>query len=374
MRNIIYIGNFELPDKNAAAHRVVNNAKALRELGFNVILMDTRRDNGDSILDSKSECFGFVTYSMKHNNKRFYSISDFISVYNSFQNPIYAVVAYNYPGIALGRLLHFCRKNGIKLYADCTEWYGFVGINPFVKIITGIDSFIRMELVQPRVDGMIAISRYLEDYYKKKVKTICVPPLTDLDDDKWCEHSVTNNEKMQILYAGSPGKHKDKLNKIIESIYDAQLDSIVFRIIGITKEQFLEYYPEDEHIIKDLDNIVIFMGRQPHDLVIHYLKQSDFSMFYREITRVTMAGFPTKFSEAITCGTPVITNRTSDLAEYLREGENGYWIDDIKKDVAKLFKSGKTIRCKNNVDCTIFDYRNYIEIISTLFADGTSSK
>ena len=37
---IIYIGGFELPDKNAAAHRVLGNAKILRELGYKVILIE----------------------------------------------------------------------------------------------------------------------------------------------------------------------------------------------------------------------------------------------------------------------------------------------------------------------------------------------
>ena len=33
---ILYLGNFELPDKNAAAHRVLGIAKALREGGNEV--------------------------------------------------------------------------------------------------------------------------------------------------------------------------------------------------------------------------------------------------------------------------------------------------------------------------------------------------
>ena len=39
METIIYIGSFEMPDKNAAAHRVLNNARNLRELGFNVVFV-----------------------------------------------------------------------------------------------------------------------------------------------------------------------------------------------------------------------------------------------------------------------------------------------------------------------------------------------
>ena len=41
---ILYIGGFELPDKNAAAHRVLSNAKALRDSGKNVILVGINKD------------------------------------------------------------------------------------------------------------------------------------------------------------------------------------------------------------------------------------------------------------------------------------------------------------------------------------------
>lgn len=36
---ILYIGGFELPDKNAAAQRVVSNAKLCRDLGYEVTLI-----------------------------------------------------------------------------------------------------------------------------------------------------------------------------------------------------------------------------------------------------------------------------------------------------------------------------------------------
>ena len=37
---ILYVGGFELPDKNAAAHRVLSNGKAIRELGYDVVFVD----------------------------------------------------------------------------------------------------------------------------------------------------------------------------------------------------------------------------------------------------------------------------------------------------------------------------------------------
>ena len=46
-KNILYIGNFELPDKNAAAHRVLGIAKALRECGNNVSFVGVNKEDAD---------------------------------------------------------------------------------------------------------------------------------------------------------------------------------------------------------------------------------------------------------------------------------------------------------------------------------------
>lgn len=358
-KSIIYIGGFELPDKNAAAHRVLNNAKALRELGYDVIFIDINRECSTGILETKDECCGFTKFSMQYTNKRLVSIEDFQKVYKFLNIDLYAVIAYNYPGIALGKLLGFCRKNKIKIYADCTEWFGFLGNNPITKLIKGIDSFIRMNIVQPKLDGMIAISSYIASYYEKKLPTICIPPLTDINDEKWKPEPAADHEFIEILYAGNPGKHKDKINKIIEALTKMPDAEVHLTVIGISKEEFLSYYPEDKNVLEQLEDMVTFKGKLPHREVITYLKQADFSMFYREVTRITMAGFPTKFSEAITCGTPVITNKTSDLERYLIEGENGYWINDIESDLRRLFVEKKTICCKDTVSRSLFYYESY---------------
>ena len=41
---VLYIGGFELPDKNAAAHRVISNAFLLRELGYEVSFIGISED------------------------------------------------------------------------------------------------------------------------------------------------------------------------------------------------------------------------------------------------------------------------------------------------------------------------------------------
>jgi glycosyltransferase involved in cell wall biosynthesis len=134
-------------------------------------------------------------------------------------------------------------------------------------------------------------------------------------------------------------------------------------VIGISKEHFLEYYPEDEEVVASLGERVSFLGKMSHKDVLLYLKRADFSIFYRAKTRVTMAGFPTKFSESISCGTPVITNLTSDLSAYLKDGINGFIIEEnIDRSLKEILSIG-TMNLKvlkKNVNKSLFDYHNYI--------------
>ena len=54
-KTILYIGGFELPDKNAAAHRVLSNAKLFKLLGYNTVFIGTDKSGkkNNSIFDSK---------------------------------------------------------------------------------------------------------------------------------------------------------------------------------------------------------------------------------------------------------------------------------------------------------------------------------
>jgi glycosyltransferase involved in cell wall biosynthesis len=79
-----------------------------------------------------------------------------------------------------------------------------------------------------------------------------------------------------------------------------------------------------------------------------------------------MAGFPTKFTESISCGTPVITNKTSDIEDYLIDGMNGFFLtmqleNDIKvmKRIVSLEKSEILTMKKYCNESKVFSYINF---------------
>lgn len=363
---ILYVGGFELPDKNAAAHRVLNNAKIFKELGFNVVFCGVSREI-DNDTGYKENIFGFDSMplryptSAKQWTKQLLNGNNYLKFF-SLYNDIRYVVCYNLHAVPLARLIRLCRRKKIKIIADCTEWYeNKPSLNP-ISLIKCIDTFLCMRIFQKKCDGMIAISSYLADYYKKSVKNIIVvPPLVDLEDKKYIfDGEKPHNKLTTLVYSGSPSASKESLGEVIKCLNGISNLSFKLKIVGIDCEQFCKMY----NVLPNNDKIE-FMGRVSHKTAIQTVRESDYAIIIRPKTRVTMAGFPTKFAEAISVETAVIANDISDLSRYLKNGKNGYLVtlENLQGDLKKILLAKEIPQ----IESDIFDYRKYRELFKKLF-------
>ena len=76
----VYIGGFRLPDKNAAAHRVMSVAKNLQNLGYSItFLHKTNNENAEKGCNS-FKCVDLVRNNISDDVRYFYSI-DYVKVY-----------------------------------------------------------------------------------------------------------------------------------------------------------------------------------------------------------------------------------------------------------------------------------------------------
>ncbi|PQJ73797.1 glycosyltransferase [Polaribacter gangjinensis] len=323
---ILYVGGFILPDRNAAAQRVVSNAKAIREVGFDVVFLGKSYESVKKIDKQEAKEFqGFKIYEETYPK----GLSSWIYHLTSIRNVkklieklgsknIHSIIAYNYPSFALQRLLNYTKSKDINIVSDCTEWA--LDLNNFSlrSILKYVDTFYRMKHIHNKLDGLIAISRFLFDYYNSKMENVIfLPPLVDCKDKKW--GNLINAKELEIVYAGSPGNgNKDKLDSIIDvlSIVKNRLNrKFQLIIIGISYDQFKTNF-KSYKIPENIKDDIIFLGRVPHLEAVCRVQKACFSIFLREDNIINKAGFPTKFVEAITSGTPVITNDSSNLSEY----------------------------------------------------------
>ena len=98
---IIYWGNFELPDKNASANRVVSNGKIFTKLGYRVVFLGSRAASNyfggvqKTAFDENmfEECYPAST---KLWLKYVFDISTIQSLIDRFSD-VKLVIAYNIP-------------------------------------------------------------------------------------------------------------------------------------------------------------------------------------------------------------------------------------------------------------------------------------
>ena len=396
-KTIIYIGGFELPDKNAAAQRVLANAKILRELNYNVLLIgiDKELQNDSDIKKTKRTIEGFESFSMPYPNSKKLWFTHIISAHVMKMlllemDDVYAVICYNYPAIAMYNILQLCKKKNIMCLADATEWYENSGGGVLFNSIKWLDTFLRMYYVHSKVDGIISVSTFLTEFYTKKHQSVIqLPTLYDVKDFKYSKKSENKDKKTHFLYAGSAftiervtkdrSNIKDRLDVIISTFVKVHKSNTEFilNIYGLTKENYLLVFPEYKEILFKLDKHILFHGRCPHQEIIKSIQESDFTIFIRRLDRVIEAGFPSKYSESISYGTPVISNMISNIEPYSEEGKNHFELDlnDENNRVKKILKileleedtiDDMKFYCKNH---KIFDYRIYIKEMETFFQD-----
>lgn len=376
MKRILYVGGFELPDRNPAAHRVLSIAKALREDDIEVILLGVSNITKKcSVLDSKKKIDGFDAFSRNYPAgiskwmRYLTSISDVLKVVESYGN-IDGIICYNYQAVALERLRKYCNQHNIKIYSDCTEWYSTDGQNVLFKIIKGFDIWYRMHIVHKRLDGIIAISRYLERYYSVCRDTLRIPPLVDVQEKKWKIQPKCLGNNINFVYSGSPGV-KDKIAVIVTAFLKLPSKyKYDLWIIGISKGEFIDRYMPDNNNVTISDNIH-FLGRIPHNENIAYLKGADCSLIIRESNRTNNAGFPTKFVEAVTADMDIIATDVSDLSEYSDRTHLFIVRDDLQKSLVRYFDSYKK---RDKKLSSVFDYRQWKDNIVNFITKNEAVK
>lgn len=390
---ILYIGAFRFPNGDAAASRVLNNARVLRDLGHQVTIISFGGHYRVEDLTEDGYVFDSLryiisqdidTHSFKERAERYICpypncrkwMKTNVSYYDS-------VIVYG-PTFALNCwLIKFCKKHRKSLICDITEWYA-ASETPGGKLspIYWCSEW-NMKHTLKRISRKILISNYLNRLYPES-ENIIVPPLINVLDPKWHQDiSVIDNrtikahQGIRILYAGTPA-NKELLGNLIYAmllLLDKGEMRIQLVVAGVSPEQASSMVKEDARLGQYSKNLV-FLGRIPQEMVAAYYRMCDFSAIIRERTRKNMAGFPTKMAESMAGGCPVILTDTSDLSQYAKDGENAIIIDDVKvetianalvrvrglssQDIANMKSSArKTAESK-------FDYRNYLSEINNI--------
>jgi glycosyltransferase involved in cell wall biosynthesis len=299
---------------------------------------------------------------------------------NDLEERMAAVVSYGSLSLSLWslRVLSWCRKRRIGYIGDCVDWLSVSYGSLFFRAAKWLDATLARTYIDSRADGVIAVTTYLQDYYRRRGrKTVVIPPLSIYSPCEQVTRSATD-DRVQLIYAGIPFplgrsardcRHfKDRIDKAISYLYSAYRAGhrFVFHIYGFTRQEFLQALPDFADIVYEMGESLDFGGFLTNAEIMERVRDADFTFLIRDDNRSTRAGFPTKVTESISCGTPVIATRTSDLARYLTDGEQVCWVSldgkEAADDVVRALSLPRTQIEEMKRTCVssrMFAYRNY---------------
>ncbi len=319
---ILCVGNFELPDRNAAAHRVVNNAKLFRLLGYETVFLGACRGevyfkgivkrDFDAPFEMYEQSYPFSTRQWA---SQIFDAGNILALARNYPDTT-AVLLYNTQyATALAVRKAFAGRD-VRLLYDCTEWNAYTEGSLLKRKVKAADSRL-IELRLPRrCDGIIAVSTAMRDQYGDKTPLLLLPPLVDLEDPVW-RQTPREAEGFTFCYAGSPSD-KDRLDLLLNAFARLPKGAASLRVIGVSEKEYAAL-PRGDAPERLPDNVT-FTGRLSHRETVREILGCGCFVFLREPSRRNTAGFPTKFVEAFTCGVPVITTAVSDVPSYADDG------------------------------------------------------
>lgn len=383
---ILYVGNFDKPDASAAGKRVYGNALVFAELGYRIILIGKSKqgsvDQAARYFGGKIEFYTFPDYGMLKTDKYVKWINTFCE--KLCISPV-AIIRYGSPALACFdyQLYRYASKRNIPIISDVVDWLSVDGGSLIFKIVKTLDTYLEKAFFNKLGNGVICISTWLQNYYNKSgKKTIVLPPLVE----RYLEPAEPN-DTVQVVYAGVPFRKGGRI-KNVHKIKD-RLDSTVqvfahlseirsdfqLHIYGISADEYLMAFPEQNDLLQKAEKSIIFHGMQPMSIVQEAVRRADFTVLLREKNRATMAGFPTKVVESMSMGTPVITTVTSDLTKHIVTAKTGFFVQlngekAIEKQLSEILDCSaeeREIMKMNCIQQKTFMYDVYTSAVNDFF-------
>lgn len=329
MRRAVIISMGRYPNGDAAAVRHHALARLLTESGYEVTLLGYGEYNGGRLDTYDGIRFASLRARGKSVISKVYSrlthggrVVKFIKKH--IGTPDLMLVDYVRPH-AFSLIEKYARRTGCAIYHDSCEWYSPEEFsngarNRGYKYVNKVNTRIIRSPWRA-----VSISTYLDAHFKSVgVESVRIPVIMDVENMPF-NADKRQGERTVFVYAGSPGK-KDLLSRIFEgfaALCDEDKARLELHIIGVSREALVSVCGVAEEHIAALEGNLFIHGRLPREEAVEWVRRADFTVLLREAeARYAKAGFPTKVVESLASATPVVTNLTSDLALYLRDGEN----------------------------------------------------
>lgn len=340
---VIFGDTFTFPEGNAATNRVHTFAKGFLENSLNAFVICFRNEYTENI-EGVFEGIGYYyPYGQKVRSKSFLTrrwvkIKKYFRTYRLLRdiskgNDILAINLWTNTlrtqllVFFLGRLL------GAMVIHEHSEHPLREFQRPFLRKLWGeCKSFLGTMLC----DGIFCISEYLKGFYRgrgvRESKVLIVPSTVDTSRFKDARPSPLPFK--YILYCGSLTIKKDGVDILIDSfnrISDETPDlDLVLIGKGDTPVEEISIRKQVEQL--NLGSRIHFLGQMSRTEVPVYMSGAAILALARPKSIVADAGFPSKLTEYLSTGKPVVVTSVGEIPYYLKDRENAIISrpDDVK--------------------------------------------
>jgi glycosyltransferase involved in cell wall biosynthesis len=336
MAYVIFGDYFTFPEGTASTNRVFTYAKGFIENGIPVHVICFRNDylenyNGQTEGINYYHPFGQTKrnrYFIIRRWQKFVKYIRALSLLKAINNANRIIAIQVYSEDIFTQLFSFILAKWFKteLLIERSEHPLRNFQDNYLKKFAGkIKVFIETRLY----DGIFCISTYLIDFYVKSgfsLGKICLVPST-VDTGRFNHHFSPPLKFKYILYVGSLTIQKDGVNILIESFAKICDKYPEMKLVLIGEADTLNEELMLKRLVSSLKietERVKFLGRLSRNDIPAYLCNAQILALARPQNIISDAGFPSKLTEYLAAGKPVVVTRVGEIPAYLQDNESAF--------------------------------------------------
>jgi glycosyltransferase involved in cell wall biosynthesis len=337
MSIVIFGDLFSFPEGNAATNRVYTYAKGFKEHGIKVHIIcfaNEFRSVQNGLVEGIPYSYPF---SQEKRNKyfiirRWQKLCKYFRAINAIRkiNSEEKILAIN-----LWTNLHITYLFGwilaklckTKLITECSEHpLSHFQVGRFTKLIGALKYYIESHLC----DGVLCISKYLVEYYKSRgidSKRLFLVPST-VDPSRFL---IKNENPLQCRYIGYFGSltfRRDNVDSLIKA-YAKIIDTHpgIYLVLGGFCSDIVR--KEIDELLQSLNlkhrvKIINYLSRQD---IVDYIMNAEILVMVRSVDLESIASYPSKLTEFLATGKPVVTVDVGEVSDYLTDGVNAFLVE-----------------------------------------------
>lgn len=337
MSIVIFGDLFTFPDGGAATNRVYTYAKGFLENGINVHVISFSNQYSNEFAGNINGINYYHPFSQKKRNssfiiRRFQNLLKYRNSYRLIRkiNKADSIIAINSWSNLMSTHLFarfLANISHSKLLIECSEHPLRYYESNIIKKVMGRTKFVIETSI---ADGILCISHFLVDFHKQKGvdnKKLFLIPST-VDPRRFDNTGLPPVSFPFIGYFGSLTFNRDNVDLLIKAF--AQLGEEHHQshlVLGgfCTKQERQQIL----NLISELkvENKVHLLGFLSRDEIIQYISSAQLLVMVRSNDIHTQASYPSKLTEFLASGRPVISVNVGEISLYLKDGEEVFLVE-----------------------------------------------